>query len=89
MCFLQVHESDQLSLPSTHHSFVASGRCVEPDAPAGGKLLETECDTHTRPLCGALAEDLNRHLKSLRNKRKKTRKSSAERAREKDRSSKK
>ena len=37
----QVHESDQLSLPSTHHSFVASGRCVEPDAPAvelnGGK----------------------------------------------------
>ena len=33
MCWSQV-ESDQLSLPSTHHSFVASGRCVEPDAPA-------------------------------------------------------
>ena len=47
MCWSQVHESDQLSLPSTHHSFVVSGRCVEPDAPACGKLLETECDTHT------------------------------------------
>ena len=30
----QVQESDQLSLPSIHHSFVASGRCIEPDAPA-------------------------------------------------------
>ena len=75
--WLQVHESDQLSLPSTHHSFVASGRCVKPDAPAGlvdrVKLLETEGDTHThtRPLCGALAQSLNRHLKSLRNKRRK------------------
>ena len=37
------------------------------------------------PLCGARAEDLNRYLKSLRNKRKKDRKSSAKRAREKDR----
>ena len=38
------------------------------------------------PLCGALAEDLNGYLKSLRNKRKKNRKSSAKRAREKGRS---
>ena len=52
-------------------------------SPACGKLLGTECDahthTHTRPLCGALAEDLDRHLKSLRNKTKKNRKSSAKR----------
>ena len=38
------------------------------------------------PLCGARANDLNRYLKSLRNKRKKHRKSSAKRAREKGRS---
>ena len=51
----QVHESDQLSLPSTHHSFVASGRCVEPDAPAAvermrvgkWKTLRTQGVTHT------------------------------------------
>ena len=30
----------------------------------------THTHTHTRPLCGARAEDLNRHLESLRNKRK-------------------
>ena len=46
-------------------------------------------DAHTVPLCGARAIDLNRHLKSLRNKRKKHRKSSAKRAREKDRCRKK
>ena len=56
-------------------------------APACGKLSGTECDTDTRPLCGALAEDLKRHLRSLRSKRAKSRKSSAKRAREKDRSS--
>ena len=49
----------------------------------------TEVDTHTVPLCGARANDLIRHLKSLRNKRKKHRKSSAKRAREKDRCRKK
>ena len=38
----QVHESDQLSLPSTHHSFVASGRCVEPDAPAFDEFTSME-----------------------------------------------
>ena len=38
------------------------------------------------PLGGARVEGLNRYLKSLRNKRKKHRKSSAKRAREKDRS---
>ena len=53
------------------------------------KLLVTEVDTHTVPLCGARAEDLNRHLKNHRNKRKKHRKSSAKRAREKGRSRKK
>ena len=55
----QVHESDQLSLPSTHHSFVASGRCVEPDAPAAvermrvgkWKTLRTQGVTHTHTLC--------------------------------------
>ena len=92
-------ESDQLSLPSTHHSFVASGRCVEPDAPAEEAFktknkvepLGTGVDTHTHtvPLCGARAKNLNSYLKSLRNKRKKHRKSSAKRAREKGRSRKK
>ena len=55
--------------------------------------LGTGVDTHTHtvPLCGARANDLNRYLKSLRNKRKtkKHRKSSAKRAREKGRSRKK
>ena len=37
------------------------------------------------PLCGARAKNLNRYLKSLRNKRKKHRKSSAKRSREKGR----
>ena len=49
----------------------------------------THTHTHTVPLCGARANDLNRYLKSLRNKRKKHRKSSAKRAREKGRSRKK
>ena len=47
--------------------------------------LETGVDTHTVPLGGARVEGLNRYLKSLRNKRKKHRKSSAKRARENDR----
>ena len=47
--------------------------------------LETGVDTHTVPLGAARVESLNRYLKSLRNKRKKHRKSSAKRAREKDR----
>ena len=41
--------------------------------------------THTAPLCGARVRNLNRYLKSLRNKRKKDRKSSTKRARENDR----
>ena len=45
----------------------------------------TGCDTHTVPLGGARVRNLNRYLKSLRNERKKDRKSSAKRAREKDR----
>ena len=40
------------------------------------------------PLGGARVEGLNRYLKSLRNKRKKHRKSSAKRAKEKDKSEK-
>ena len=48
--------------------------------------LGTGVDTHTVPLCGARAKDLNSYLKSLRSKRKKHRKSSAKRAREKGRS---
>ena len=47
--------------------------------------METGVDTHTVPLGGARVEGLNRYQKSLRNKRKKDRKSSAKRAREKDR----
>ena len=55
-----------------------SGNCeVEP--------LETGVD-NTVPLGGARVEGLNRYQKSLRNKRKKDRKSSAKRAREKDKS---
>ena len=45
----------------------------------------TGLDTHTVPLGGARVRSLNRYLKSLRNERKKDRKSSAKRAREKDR----
>ena len=59
------------------------------DSPPAFKLLVTEVDTLTVPLCGARAEDVNRYLKSLRKKRKKRRKSSAKRAREKGRSRKK
>ena len=69
-----------LSAPAEKELQKADGE-VEP--------LGTGVDTHTVPLCGARANDLNRYLKSLRNKRKKRRKSSAKRAREKGRSRKK
>ena len=49
------------------------------------KPFETGLDAHKLPLGGARVRNLNRYLKSLRNERKKDRKSSAERAREKDR----
>ena len=55
----------------------------------GKKPFETGLDTHTVPLGGARVRNLNRYLKSLRNERKKDRKSSAKRAREKDRCRKK
>ena len=55
----------------------------------GERPFETGLDTHTVPLGGARVRNLNRYLKSLRNERKKDRKSSAKRAREKDRCSKK
>ena len=60
--------------------------CLETSEPLGTGV---DTHTHTVPLGGARANDLNRHLKSLRNKRKKRRKSSAKRAREKGRSRKK
>ena len=65
--------------------------CLSAAGPLHSKLLVTEVDTHTHtvPLCGARAQDLNGYLKSLRSKRKKHRKSSAKRAREKGRSRKK
>ena len=72
---------DQVSSEMPGPPCLGSGNCeVEP--------LETGVDTHTHtvPLGGARVEGLNRYLKSLRNKRKKHRKSSAKRAREKDRS---
>ena len=53
------------------------------------KLLETEGDTHTLPLRGALSHNLNNHLKSLRNEGRKDRKSKKKRVRRKDRSSEK
>ena len=52
---------------------------------SGIEPFGTGGDTHTAPLGGARVENLNRYLKSLRNKRKKHRKSSAKRAREKGR----
>ena len=55
-------------------------RCCTPLHLWKKEPLGTGIDTHTAPLCGARANDLNRHLKSLRNKRKKHRKSSAKRA---------
>ena len=75
----QVQVDDQSTHPSIHQSFVASGRCIEPDAPAlwssggGNSGIEpfgTGGDTHTAPLRGARVKHLNSHLKSLRNKRK-------------------
>ena len=64
-----------------------------PDPPAAPrdckKPFETGLDTHTAPLGGARVRNLNRYLKSLLNERKKDRKSSAKRAREKDRCRKK
>ena len=75
----QVQVDDQFTHPSIHQSFVASGRCIEPDAPAlwssggGNSGIEpfgTGGDTHTGPLRGARVKHLNSHLKSLRNKRK-------------------
>ena len=75
-------------------SFVGSGQAKRPWSPCfekrfgGEQPFGTGFDAHTVPLCGAPANDLNRYLKSLRNKRKKHSKSSA-RAREKGRSRKK
>ena len=52
----QVQVDDQFTHPSIHQSFVASGRCIEPDAPAlwssggGNSGIEpfgTGGDTHT------------------------------------------
>ena len=84
----QVQVDDQSTPPSSYRSFIAYGGHDEPYAPAlkTWKPLGTGFDTHTVPLCGAPANDLNRYLKSFRNKRKKHRKSSAKRAREKGRS---
>ena len=86
-----------VSVVTLIHSFVARDRIRVSHAPAEEAFktknkvepLGTGVDTHTVPLCGARANDLNRHLKSLRNKRKKRRKSSAKRAREKGRCRKK
>ena len=59
-------------------SFVDQATMHPAWSPACGKLLGTECDTHThthtRPLCGALAEDLNRHLKAVETRGRKTEK---------------
>ena len=49
----------------------------------------TRAHAHSAALRRSGEKDLNRHLKSLRNERKKDRKSSAKRAGEKDRCSKK
>ena len=70
------------------HSFVGQSSIRELCPPAGSWLkepFETGLDTHTVPLGGARVRSLNRYLKRLRNERKKDRKSSAKRAREKDR----
>ena len=46
----QVQVDDRSTLPSIHHSFVASGSCIEPDAPAlNKKLFGAACDTHKVP----------------------------------------
>ena len=52
---MQVQVDDQSTHPSIHQSFVASGRCIEPDAllkklqKANGEVepLGTGVDTHT------------------------------------------
>ena len=79
------------SLPLQRLSFVGQGSSLEalPPCLETSEPLGTGVDAHTAPLCGARANDLNRHLKSLRNKRKKHGESSAKRAREKDRCRKK
>ena len=72
-------------------SFVDGEAIQVSPSPAGNArtLRNRAGHTHTVPLGGARVEGLNRYLKSLRNKRKKHRKSSAKRAREKGRSRKK
>ena len=99
VCFRQVH-SGASSTASAPTGTLFVGRAVpavsRPPAVVVEKKIDSEplgtgvdTHTHTVPLCGARAVNLNRYLKSLRNKRKKRRKSSAKRAREKDRSRKK
>ena len=47
----QVQVDDQSTLPSMHHSFVASGSCIEPDAPALNKKNSSgQSVTHTHIL---------------------------------------
>ena len=72
------------SLPAESHSFVGMARETAAMPPAS-KEGRTLFDTHTVPLGGACVRNLNRYQKTLRNKRKKDRKSSAKRARENDR----
>ena len=52
---------------------------------AGFGAFSKNGGTHTVPLRGVHVKNLNSHLNGLRNERKKDRKSSAKRAREKDR----
>ena len=50
---LQVQEDDQSSLPPMHPSFVASGRCIGPDAPATERKNEgrRKLKMQMGPLC--------------------------------------
>ena len=68
--------------------FVGRAVSVVTRPPACGNLKQSVTHTHTHSAALRRSRGLNRRLKSLRNKRKKTRKSSAKRAREKDRGSK-
>ena len=85
VCWEQVQEGDQPSLPIHDRSFVAHGRSWMPCAPACGKWWENgeksgggkpfvQGWTHTgrrlRRFFSAHVRKLNSHLKSLRNKRK-------------------
>ena len=74
----QVHTETSLSACRASGSFVGHGPWTHAMSPCfeirfgGGQPFGTGFDTHTVPLCGARANDLNRYLKALETKERNT-----------------